>query len=292
MTKTMATARTAVYAETTHSLITQQNSCARDERRASDVVSVLGGSVFERREKKYLITYQAYEELRPLLCSHVEQDTYGVSSVCSLYLDTPDRRIIRTSLQDPVYKEKIRMRSYGACASFDDLVYFELKKKYKGVVYKRRVQMMAREALAFLNRGALPASVVVGASDTMQSARDRQILSELGWALEFYAPLELAMNISCERLALFGIEEPDLRITFDANVRWSDKDFSGLPEDGSTLLLPPNVMIMEVKFQRAIPLWLAQVLGSLDILPQSFSKYGTAYQLSKQIKNSSSPLGG
>ncbi len=251
-----------------------------------------GGS-FERHEKKYLITRQVYKELLPALYTHMEHDTYGVSHVCSLYLDTPDRKLIRTSLQNPVYKEKIRMRSYGICDTPESPVFFELKKKYRGVVYKRRVSMTVREAIALINRDARSAVLRANSSDQAQLLRDMQILRELEWTIAFYAPLMPAMVISCDRLALYGIDESDLRITFDANVRWSDENLTGLPEEGAfPLFSSDDTMIMEIKFCQTMPLWLARLLATREIVPQSFSKYGTAYQLSAGCMTSRTSIGG
>ena len=44
------------------------------------------------------------------------------------YFDTDDFRLIRTSLDKPAYKEKLRLRSYRYAAK-DDLIFAELKKK-------------------------------------------------------------------------------------------------------------------------------------------------------------------
>ena len=69
--------------------------------------------------------------------------------MCIRDSDTPDHRLIRSSLEKPVYKEKLRLRSYGVPQS-DTTVFAELKKKYKGIVYKRRIGMPRHEAACFL----------------------------------------------------------------------------------------------------------------------------------------------
>lgn len=246
---------------------------------------LLDSSVFERREKKYLITRATYAQLRDALEGHMAEDCYGVSHVCSLYLDTPEHLLIRNSIEKPIYKEKVRVRSYGVPKSFDDPVFLEIKKKYKGVVYKRRVRMTAKEMLGFWNEGRYPKSTQEtrgedGSNDRDQIWRNQQILDELDWLFSFYAPLVSSMNISCDRLALAGVDDPSLRMTFDTNVRWKEHGLGKLPGDGVNPLLDDDLMIMEAKYHGACPLWLASVLDSLDILPQSFSKYGTAYKQS------------
>ena len=81
-----------------------------------------------------------------------KKDAYGAYTICNIYYDTGDWRLIRKSLEKPVYKEKLRVRSYGVPMG-DDKVFVELKKKYDGVVYKRRVAMTA--ARRFFKSGSV-----------------------------------------------------------------------------------------------------------------------------------------
>ena len=89
--------------------------------------------------------------LERVIKSRMRPDEHGESTICNVYYDTPDYLLVRRSLDHPVYKEKIRMRSYGP-AYEDDPVFLELKKKYKGVVYKRRISLPLSEAEAFMRR--------------------------------------------------------------------------------------------------------------------------------------------
>ena len=104
---------------------------------------------FKRYEKKYLMTAEQFEALWQALAPHVRPDEYGHSVVCSVYYDTEDFALIRHSLDKPVYKEKLRVRSYGV-PDAEGTVFVELKKKFKGVVYKRRIQMTAADAERWL----------------------------------------------------------------------------------------------------------------------------------------------
>ena len=107
---------------------------------------------FERYEKKFLLSGEQYRRLMSIVGDRLAQDAYGRSTVLSVYLDTPDRRLIRASLEKPAYKEKLRVRSYGV-PGMEDEVFVELKKKYRGVVYKRRVCLPLREARAWVLGG-------------------------------------------------------------------------------------------------------------------------------------------
>lgn len=232
-------------------------------------------SVFRRYEKKYLLNQEQFDSLYPVLMEHFQLDKYGKSTVYNIYFDTPDALLIRRSLEKPVYKEKLRLRSYR-CPKENDEVFVELKKKYKGVVYKRRINMSYKEALAYLY-------------NHKPALEDSQITHEIDWTLHFYENLGPAMFISYDRLALSGKEDPTLRITFDTNILWRTDD---LFLDGTAPcneLLAPDQHLMEIKVFGAMPLWLADILDRLQIFPTSFSKYGKAY-LQNQMTNTHSEV--
>ena len=109
---------------------------------------------FERYEKKYRLTAAQQRLLLEGIRPYMKKDDYGAYTICNIYYDTDDWRLIRTSLEKPVYKEKLRVRSYGVPEE-NGKVFVELKKKYDGVVYKRRVTMAADAVTPFLT-GELP----------------------------------------------------------------------------------------------------------------------------------------
>ena len=218
---------------------------------------------FKRYEKKYLLSAKKAELLWEQLRGHLVPDRFHRSTVCSIYYDSDDFSLIRHSLERPVYKEKLRLRSYNVPAP-DGEVFVELKKKFKGVVYKRRVRMGAAEAEAYLAGQSRP-------------AEDGQILREIDFFLQTHEVSPKAY-IACEREAWVDREEPELRITFDRNLRWRDTDLHLTAGSGGEPLLPDGEVLMEIKIPGAAPLWLAHLLSELEIFPTSFSKYGTCYR--------------
>ncbi|MBR1739619.1 MAG: polyphosphate polymerase domain-containing protein [Ruminococcus sp.] len=221
--------------------------------------------IFERVEKKYIITSAQCSEILKRIEGKMAQDKYGkLTTICNIYYDTPTHRLIRDSIEKPVYKEKLRLRSYGTPKA-GSKVFVELKKKYKGVVYKRRVDMSLEQSKDFLENGELP-------------GLNPQIEREIAYFLKFYEGIAPAMYLSYEREAYAGIKDPELRITFDKNIIFREKEL--FLENGSygRKLLPEDMMIMEIKIPGSMPLWLSSLLCSLNIYPGSFSKYGTAYQ--------------
>lgn len=103
---------------------------------------------FKRYEKKYMLTPEQYTKMLAGMKHDMRPDEFGRYTICNIYYDTDDFRLIRTSLEKPVYKEKLRMRSYGVPKAQDE-VFVELKKKFDSVVYKRRTVMSAAEAVSY-----------------------------------------------------------------------------------------------------------------------------------------------
>lgn len=218
--------------------------------------------IFKRIEKKYRITVSQKEALLHTIAPRLVPDSHGKSTVCSVYLDTPTHLLIRNSIDAKAYKEKLRIRSYGDPTP-DSRVFLELKKKYKGIVYKRRVSLSLREAEQYLETGNLPTQ--------------SQIMKELDYTMHFYRFPKPKMLIAYEREAFFSKDIPTLRITFDSEIRYRCNGTLLGNGTWGTQLLPSDTVLMEIKTDGAVPLWLSHELNRAEIVPTSFSKYGTAY---------------
>ncbi len=218
---------------------------------------------FERYEKKFLLCEEQYERFMAIAGTRIVADAYGKTTVLSVYLDTPDHRLIRASLDKPVYKEKLRVRSYGVPKA-GDMVFVELKKKYRGVVYKRRVCLSLTEARDWLLDG--------------RRAPDGQVCREIDYALHYYPGIAPVMLVSAERIAYAGVEDPFLRLTFDGRIRYRHAELFLEAGAWGKDLLSPGQRLLEVKTPGAIPLWLADALDACRAYPTSFSKYGGAYR--------------
>ncbi len=218
---------------------------------------------FMRYEKKYILNKGLQKRFLDDIASRIRRDEFGRYTICNLYYDTEDDRLIRTSLEKPVYKEKLRMRSYGVPKP-EDQVFIELKKKYEGVVYKRRTSMNARKAAAYLHEGEVP------------EAED-QVCREINHFMRYYEPSPNVF-IAYDREAYAGLEDPELRITFDTGLRWRDYDLDLTAGDYGEALMDEDFVLMEIKVGGALPIWLAKTLSKEGIFPGSFSKYGTCYR--------------
>lgn len=222
-------------------------------------------NIFQRWELKYLVDSRQRSMLEQSIERHMRPDPHGESCICNVYYDTPDYRLIRQSLDKPIYKEKLRLRSYGRVRPHNE-VFLELKKKYQGVVYKRRISLSDWEAELYM-AGRLPL------------LEDTQIGREIDYFKRFYGNLQPAVYLCYDRCAYFSTEDPDLRATFDRRIRWRQEDMSLTARPGGQHLLQPYQSLFEIKTASSVPLWLVEVLEAGEIRQASFSKYGEAYKM-------------
>lgn len=217
----------------------------------------------QRYELKYILNAEQVKTLKERLVGHMEADAYGLTSIASLYYDTPDYRLIRTSIEKPEFKEKIRLRSYGP-ATDNSTVFLELKRKAYGIVYKRRVPTTQRAVEKFFNYEG-------------DVCADGQIAREITYFRGYYKKLVPSCLIVYDRTAYF---EPngDLRLTIDLDPRYRTERLDLSSGMDGVSLLPEGSGVLEVKVQRAMPMWLTEILTDAKIYKGSFSKYGEAYK--------------
>ena len=220
-------------------------------------------NIFQRREIKFLVDARQRAILEQAFRGRMAPDPHGESTICNIYYDTPDYRLVRASMEKPVYKEKLRMRSYGRVSS-EGTVFLELKKKYKGIVYKRRIELPERQAAAYM-RGQIP------------MPDGGQISREIDWFCGFYEGIRPAVYLCYDRSPWYSVEDPNLRATFDKRIRFREEDMSLTAAPGGQHLLLPHQSLFEIKTADAIPLWLVDALEAGEVRQASFSKYGEAY---------------
>ena len=291
-------------------------------------------SVFKRVEKKYRIGAAERAAVEAAAGGPMAVDAYGRTRITSLYLDTPERSMIARSVEKPLYKEKLRLRAYGDAAGVALMgafgagpivrepgglplsdgevetrvaaglqvpgaaaalpVFFGIKKKFKGIVYKRRLALTLSTALAFVSglpyeqacaRWPLSDAALAAAA---LSPVTRQIARELEAAMDRWLPLVPSMGIACDRVAwayrpeMFQEREGDelfdseLRITFDDCLEYLDRHRFRSPWRP---IIESSESVMEIKSAGPYPPWLVEVLSAERIYPASFTKYGNAYQL-------------
>jgi SPX domain protein involved in polyphosphate accumulation len=224
-------------------------------------------SIFKRYEKKYLISKEQGVVLQKLISQHMAIDRFGEYLIQDLYFDTADWDIIRKSIEKPLYKEKLRLRFYDQYSPESEC-FLELKKKFDGIVYKRRMAIPLKEL-----KNRCVTEIV--------SSIDSQISREIGFYLQNNMVSE-KIHIAYKRTAYTDLENRDLRITFDKDIFFHLGPFKkNNPDDyhltQKQMILDQNQMVMEIKATNAMPLWLTQALSNNSIFPASFSKFGVCY---------------
>jgi len=205
---------------------------------------------FERNEKKYIVSKENYIEIMKDLNYFLEKDQYHQYTIYNLYFDTEHFDLISRSLEKPAYKEKVRIRKYNQHGE----AFFELKKKFKHIVYKRRAPI---------------------------EEKNSQIRKEIDYLIHFYS-LTPKVFLAYDRLAYVAKDNLDLRITFDHHLRYRFTDLHLDDTDENQYYMKDEFYIMEVKIPGGMPLWLTQILTENRIYPTSFSKYGKIYEKEKE----------
>ena len=204
--------------------------------------------VFKRYEIKYRLTDAQRKRLERVMAAHMVPDKYGPSTVRNIYFDTPTRLLARRSAEHPLYKEKIRIRSYGPATEASP-VFLELKKKCEGIVYKRRCTLPLGEALGLLCGTREPQT---------------QIEREIAFAAGRYQGLAPAMMVAYDREAYYAADDHEFRMTFDRAVRCRWEDVRLASDTQGHLLTPEGTSLLEVKCAAGMPLWLPLCRGHLQ----------------------------
>lgn len=234
-------------------------------------------ATFKRYEKKYLITKEKLESILPQLLEYMDLDPFCLNGneyrIYSIYYDTVNHDIIRDNSQGYTYKEKMRLRSYYDRKDPEDKIFMEIKKKSEGVGNKRRIKLKIKEIEPFVKEGILP--------DLGDDYLKNQVAKEL---LYFFKnnKVEPALYVQYDRLALFGKEDKNFRMTFDRNVHTRRSNFVFGESDEDELLLPDDIYIMEIKILGGMPMWLATLLSENELFSHGFSKYGVKYKRDAQ----------
>lgn len=218
-----------------------------------------------------MLDRDTFESVKRILDGHMVMDSNNKGNkpytISNIYYDTADDYLIRTSLSKPLYKEKLRLRAYGI-PQMDDKVYLEIKKKFNGIVNKRRTTLKLCEAYDFVQTKIAPKP---------KEYMNTQVLSEIEYFMKIY-DLSPKVYLAYDRYAYFEKYNKDLRISFDMNIRSRRYDLALEKGDYGEKLLNDEVYLMEIKTSLAKPLWLTYMLSDLDIKRNRFSKYGTEFK--------------
>ena len=234
-------------------------------------------AVFKRYEIKYMVTAEQKARIQKAMEPYMELDRFGRSTVRNIYFDTDDFVLARHSIAKPDYKEKLRIRSYSK-AEADSTVFVELKRKYDGVVYKRRIGLPETDAMKWMAGSRDPAIMRETDAESPQVAREIEYFTSL------YSGLKPVLYLSYDREAYRMKKDASMidggggfRVTFDSRILCREGDLSLRSDPYGTQILEEGMFLMELKCPGAIPMWMTKILSEERLYKTSFSKYGTAY---------------
>lgn len=225
-------------------------------------------NIFERIEQKYLLSEEQYICLNNLISKYFEKDNFFESHIYNIYFDNDNRDLTINSLEKPLYKEKIRARSYFAPKE-NDVIFFEIKQKFRGTVYKRRVKLTLKEYNDYLKSNIFPEN-------------NRQIMKEIDYYIHHYK-LKPFMLVAYDRLSYYSKSDKNFRLTFDTNLRSRQNNLTLSDSNDDSFYFDKPTYIMEVKCLGSLPLWFTKVLSKYQIYPSSFSKIGNIYKKERGI---------
>lgn len=228
--------------------------------------------IFRRVEQKYLITVQQYEQLIEQMGDRMRNDKNGDNgryTVTSLYFDNPEKTIYFETKNKLKYRQKLRLRVYDD-ADKGSTSFFEVKQKHNKIVNKRRLLAPLSEIYRYLTDDSEDLSDY----DTT----NQQVLKEIHYFRKLYN-LQPEMIVSYKRHALHGADDDNLRLTFDFDLKCRKDDL--LLEHGpyGDNFIDPNLVVLEVKVENSVPLWLTRLLQNLDCEQRSASKFCTSTEL-------------
>ncbi len=233
----------------------------------------------QRRELKYLLPWEQYQEVVNYLTAYLTPDEHhdGSYTVTSLYFDTADYKAYRDKIDGQRYRRKLRMRIYGKeTTSADAPCFVEIKQRLNKTISKRRLLLPYETATALETYENLLGDANPG---------DRAVLEEVIYLRDVFQ-LQPACVVSYQRLAFNGGPyEPDLRVTFDTKLKGRIHELSLSSPAENHYFAPPDWCIMEVKVNERVPYWLTKMIATYGISLRRISKYCATLEANHALLN-------
>ncbi len=228
---------------------------------------------FERRELKYFIPKTYLDKLRKKFLENMEYDPfcrkgvlYSPYTVRSIYLDTRNYLFYYEKVDGLKIRKKLRIRTYNTPESSED-AFLEIKRKFNNIVYKERVKTLFPETPQLFN-GLLPRL-----KEEKPSFLDRSALGKFAY-LTKRLQLKPQVLITYEREALYALDDPKIRVTFDINVRsFAFPDLEDMYREKDLMTINDDAFILEIKFNGRMPVWIRQIVREFNLRVQAISKY-------------------
>ena len=210
-----------------------------------------------------------------ILDSHVlNKYSYEVRS---LYFDSNFQHSFLEKRDGIAIRKKLRIRYYPSFSKDSQkFAFIEIKKKFNENVAKSRIYVPLDKALKILNSNHTEAKLFYENA----SEQDKSTLEEI-WFLYKKYNLKPVCVVSYFRQPFMSRVEKTFRLAFDTNLKVRkynlDLNFGG----GSKNIVPPNICIMEVKFNNIIPNWAIKIIQNNDCVQYKISKFAAGLEKTK-----------
>lgn len=226
----------------------------------------------QRFELKYVISEDLALAIRSFVSSYLEIDEFGATlpnlsyPVHSLYLDSPDMKLYRATINGDKNRFKLRLRFYENRA--DAPVFFEIKRRMNNTISKQRGGVR-REAVDNLLRGQLPSQ------EHLISKEPKQLVALQNFC-RLLNNLEACpkAHIAYLREAWISRHDNSVRVTMDRDVRCDPEPTARLCTD---MIRPVTVfgnkVILELKFTNRFPDWFKELVRVFGLMQCGAAKY-------------------
>lgn len=236
---------------------------------------------FNRFELKYFLPIDKAKEFAKAIKAFLHVDSYGERgryAITSLYYDTPNNRFYWEKLDGIKVRRKLRIRHYETkdILKPEDPVFVEIKQRIDRVTQKRRAKLPYKDAIELCENAIMPEKIHL---------KDKKTFEEIQSMVLLYR-LQPKIITSYFRQAFIGTDyDMGLRITFDTNMRYRDRDLDLTSKNVGKFMLHPNMAIMEIKANESIPYWLTEMIGAHDIRLIRVSKYCQGREVAYNKRN-------
>lgn len=226
----------------------------------------------KRFERKYVIDFLTYsgilKDIKPFFEFDKNGDKNGCYIVSSLYYDSSDFRFYREKVDGEKIRSKLRLRTYKSLSGKDllakDKIFLEIKKRDNLNVCKKKILMFEEGAKRFIDSPIL---------DKKLFDKDKQnALAEAVYLKKLY-DIKPAVIVSYVRQAFVNKFGPKVRITFDSGVKYRNIDLNLCDVGCRNYILDPRFIIMELKYNEILPVWVSNIVCKHGLFLRTFGKY-------------------
>ncbi len=235
-----------------------------------------------RYELKYVVEESRARAITGFLRSYLRPSVYNRSGsiagepVCSLYFDSPDLLFYRQNSAGLKNRIKLRIRFYDS--DWERPAFLEIKRRVNETICKARTMISRDVVRQMLCRQWASPSGGASAGSVDYGSRQIEVQQQFAY-LQAVARARPLLYVSYIREAFVAVDDGPLRVTFDRQLRatlYEGEDRLTVPSRGNpphTRSLPPESVVLELKFNRACPQWMQKMVRVFNLHRRSLCKY-------------------